>query len=146
MEELENNFKELIKNLIILSLPVKEQLDIMGYGCIGDEMAIDFGTYYSDRINEYIRNNIIDKEQKKYIDKIEDFFNERGGKDEYMGFWLDNEELSTNSDWDKIRDMAKECLKVLKKDHLALKASIENKSNNNDGLTVQVIQIELIDK
>lgn len=135
------NFDEFIKTLFILSEPAEKQLEIMSFG---DEMAIDFGLYYSDYANQYLENNLIDKNQKEWIDKIENFFCHRGGKDEYLDFWLDPNQLRTNSDWEQVRKMAKESLKVLNKSHLKLKVCIE--SENIDGLTVQILKRKLVDK
>lgn len=134
-ERVEFNFDELIKTILILSLPAKKQLEVMGFGNIGDEMAIDFGTYYNDCIDEFLEKNFINKNQKVYLDKINKFLDDRGGNDEYLDFWLDKEQLSIHPDWETIRKMAKNALKVLNKYHLGLKVSIENKyseSGNND--------------
>lgn len=47
-------FNELIKLLITLSLPSNKQKEIMGYGAVTDEMAIDFETYYTLSFQSYI--------------------------------------------------------------------------------------------
>lgn len=42
-------FEELLKTIILLSLPAEEQIHAMGGGHVGDEMAIEFFAFYEYR-------------------------------------------------------------------------------------------------
>lgn len=46
-ELLNYNYIELLKTIKTLSLPASEQKKIMGYGNVGEDMLIDFETYFT---------------------------------------------------------------------------------------------------
>jgi hypothetical protein len=136
-------FDELIKNLIVISFPANKQIEICGIGHPGDDIANDFDTYFNLSKFEYIKNNLLNDEQILELEKIDNFFNERSGKNN-DGFW-DN--LESNSDWQILRQMAANCLKILKKDNLTITFKIKNKytkSENGNKILIQNIKIKLI--
>lgn len=114
-QEGENNvfwkFGELIKLLIILSSDAVKQREIMGAGALADEMAEDFNSYFTLCRNEYILMNLLDIDQLSPLDKLDGFLDERSGENS-VDFW-DDSKLSSNPDWDIVRRIAKEVLKLL---------------------------------
>ncbi len=143
-KELNWYFTEFIKILITLSLPAKEQFEAYGDGSIGKEMAEDLKAYYTDFKDEFLENGQILEIHKIKIDKLEDFLNSKNEE-----FFNNPEELYTNADWKEIRKMAKECLKLLKLEHLGIQTTIVNEPSvdeNGEEVMFQIIQTQIIDK
>jgi len=64
-EVMQYHYEELIKTLIILSSPSEKQIEMMGHGCVGDEMLMEFEWHYRDQKADFfcdpneLRNNEI---------------------------------------------------------------------------------------
>ncbi|WDF56448.1 hypothetical protein [Mucilaginibacter sp. KACC 22063] len=108
-------FDGLLKNLNVLSLPADRQKAIMGYGCIADEMAEDFNTYFTLNRQEYLEKGLLDQQQCDQLDKLDSLLEKYSG-DGNTGFW-DDQQLDTNKDWQSVREIAKHILIVLRKDN-----------------------------
>ncbi|GGK86942.1 hypothetical protein ACD591_19790 [Rufibacter glacialis] len=122
-------FDELIKHLIVLSLPADYQKEYIGGGDTGDELALDFENYYILQKEQYLKYGLINHEQESQLDSIEAFFDERSGQ-EHLDFW---EGVKTHSDWIKVREWAKECLEALGKQDYGINVRYEYEKNYFDG-------------
>lgn len=121
-EQVQSLFDELVKHLIVLSLPAEYQREYIGLGHTGDELAIDFDNYYTSRKEQYLKEGFINHEQSDLLDKLDSFFEERSGG-HHEEFW---EDVDSHSDWQKVRMKAKECLAALGKQDYGLKVKYES--------------------
>lgn len=64
-------YEELIISLVVLSLPGERQCEITGIGWVGDEILIDFETYYTHVKKQYIEYSIFNSEEIKLFDNFE---------------------------------------------------------------------------
>jgi hypothetical protein len=128
-ELIQRLFDGLVKHLIVLSLPADYQREYMGLGHTGDELALEFENYYTLHKEQYINQGLINKEQKSQLDYLDNFFDERSGKD-HIEFW---EEVKSHSDWELVRDAAKECIAALDKQEYGIKVKYDYEKNYFDG-------------
>ncbi len=140
---LNRQFEELVITLIAMTLPVKLQKNYYGIGFAGDEMAIDFETYYTLNRSQFVESNLIDKAAAEALDEI----------DNLLDFWTDEKEESFwfeidqyQSDWDVLRNKANQTLKVLEKDHLTIDFQHEVQYNKYGEITSQFTKVELKEK
>jgi len=125
-------FNELIKQLIIMSLKGKSQIEYFGLLNAGDELALDFDNFYSLKKEEYIFHNLLDQQQIKKLDELNEFLDERsGGKN--ANFWNN---VETHEDWGKVRLLARECLRLLNKQGLGIKVKFNGEKTYFDNQEV----------
>lgn len=98
-------YEELIMSLITMSLPAKEQNDMIGIGCTGDEILQDFSNSYIDRKQFYLDNNVFDDKRIQILDEFDRFLSKYDGHDE--NFYWDIEQLKSNPLWEELRVQAK---------------------------------------
>jgi hypothetical protein len=122
-------FDGLLKHLIILSLPADYQKEYMGFGLTGDELALDFDTYYTLHKEQYLKEEFINQEQKIMLDALESFFEVRSGEHN-EDFW---EGVNSHSDWGTVRTMAKDCIDALGKQDYGIKVRYEYDKTYFDG-------------
>jgi hypothetical protein len=137
-------FSELIKNLIILSSDAQKQIELSGFGDVADEMAIDFGTYYTLSLQSYLNFNLITIEQKQELDELDKYLDDRSG-DKNPDFW-DDSKLDINPEWELIRLKAKKILKLMNKDDLAIKYVKTEKIDDSGKFVSQTMKTRLIYK
>jgi hypothetical protein len=111
-------FSELIKNLITLSSDAPKQIELIGYGAVADEMAIDFETYYSLSYQSYLDFKLLTIDQKIELDELDKYLEDRSG-DKNPDFWNDFK-IDLNPDWNWVRLKAKNILGLLKMDSLSV--------------------------
>ena len=117
-EMIQYHFEELIKTLITLASSADRQIEIMGYGFVGDDMLIDFETHY-EHSEFYLNHGLVSENQFKSINEFNDLLDiwlESQSDD----FTLDPYELHNNKVWEDIRLEAKKLLEILEMDHLDL--------------------------
>ncbi|MBC3541087.1 hypothetical protein ACFSC6_06670 [Rufibacter sediminis] len=122
-------FDELIKHLIVLSLPADYQKEYIGGGHTGDELALDFENCYVLQKEQYLSQGLINQEQLSLLDTLDDLFYERSGQ-EHLDFW---EGVKTHSDWIQVRELAKGCLTALGKQDYGINVRYEYEKNYFDG-------------
>ena len=110
------NFWEFVKNLITLSSPSAKQKEIIGFGAVADEMAIDFDNYYKLNSQEFSNKKLLSIDLINELDKIDQFFEIRSGE-KNPEFWNDSI-LDTSKDWESIRVMARNILKKMEFDNV----------------------------
>ncbi|MTH15693.1 hypothetical protein [Flavobacterium sp. LC2016-01] len=141
------NFCELIKTLITLSSNAEKQDEIVGYGAVCDEMAIDFESYFTLTVDLYRNFNLLTNLQLEKLEELDLFFDNRSG-DKSPDFW-DDFLLETNHEWELVRNMAKDILKLLEMEDLQLEIEREEKfeeTNKGRKLIMQCTKIRLIKK
>ncbi|MNP51860.1 hypothetical protein D3C76_1462100 [compost metagenome] len=106
------HFEELIKTIVTLSQTAEKQMYIMGFGHVGDEMVIDFEAHFSDHISIYLETGLITLEHFKYLNDYNDYL-DRKLEGQTAKFFIDRQELMTNSIWEEIRLESKKLLKLL---------------------------------
>lgn len=137
-------FSELIKNLITLSSDAPRQIELIGYGAVADEMAIDFDTYYTLSYQSYMDFNLLTIDQKIELDELDKYLEDRSG-DKNPDFW-DDFKLDLNPDWNWVRFKAKNILGLLKMDDLSIDFDRTEKFDNSGNLTMQTTKTRLIKK
>jgi hypothetical protein len=141
------HFDELIKTLITLSSSAQRQKEIMGFGAVADEMAMDFDSHYTSVKEQYLSRNILNSEHEKALDHLDEYLTNKSG-DKDPDFW-DDDLLDKNSDWNYVRENAMNILKLLHKDHLEIKIerTVENtRSEKGEPLIIERTFAKLIDK
>ena len=137
-------FGELIKNLVTLSSESPRQIELIGFGAVADEMAIDFDTYYILSYQSYLDYKLLTIDQKTELDELNKYLEDRSG-DRNPDFW-DDLKLDTNPDWDWVRYKAKDILKLLKMDDLSIDFDRTEKFDNSGNLMMQSTKTRLIKK
>ena len=143
-KELNWYFVEFLKALIALSLPVKEQIKAYGEGPIGKEMYADFKGNYTDFKDEFFTNGQILEVHKIEIDKLELFLNSK--KDD---FFNELQSLIDDQQWEEVRLLAKNCIKLMEMEHLGLETTIVEEPSvdeNGEEVIFQIIQTQIINK
>ena len=100
-------FRQLIITLITISSSAKKQREIIGYGCVTDEMALDFDNY-SSYTEIYIKMGLINQKQLVMLNDLNHFLEERSG-DKNPEFW-DDDNLEVHPDWEIAKNKAKAIL------------------------------------
>ena len=139
------NFWEFIKNLVTLSSDSKSQKEIIGFGAVADEMAIDFETYYTLQSKRYLEYDLLDSELISKLNKIDTFLENRSGE-KMPNFWNDDL-LDSHPDWKAIRKMSKEILRLMGFDDLKIQIerSIQkSKSSEGEPLVIEGTKTRLI--
>ncbi|WP_172256710.1 hypothetical protein [Saccharibacillus deserti] len=111
-EVMQYHYEELIKTLITLSSPSYKQIEIMGYGCIGDEMLMEFEWHYRDQKAGLHASNLFNGKALDCLNRYSEFLQE-SIKDQESNFFCDPNELSNNLMWEKIRTESKTLLSEL---------------------------------
>lgn len=121
-------FQELIKNIITLSSPAEKQIYIIGIGHTGDEMVIDFDTFYSGHKNHYLELGLLTLEQLRSLENFNEFLDEKC-VNKSGEFFMSRSELKLNKTWDEIRCEAKKLLILLNKDQMDIEVKRDVKGN-----------------
>jgi len=103
------HFEEFIKALITLSLPAEKQIHIIGIGHTGDEMVIDFDTFYREHIDYYIKEGLISTKQAVLSEAFDNFL-EAQCLNQPPEFFLDRKVLKESQVWEDIRIETKKLL------------------------------------
>lgn len=111
-------FAELIKNLVTLSSSAEQQLEMTGIGAVCDEMALDFETYFILSYQAYLQVGLLTLDQAEQLKKLERYFDDRSG-DKSPDFW-DESLLSTNPEWQIVREKARDVLEMLEMQDLEI--------------------------
>ena len=138
-------FSELIKNLVTLSSSAKQQAEIIGFGATCDEMAIDFDTYFTLEYQDYLDNGLLTILQVEKLRELDEYFEDRSG-DKSPDFW-DDLLLETSSEWQNVRQQAKNILEALNMQDLIIEFDrIEKYDTTNKGerLTMQTTRTRLV--
>lgn len=139
-------FEELLKTLIIFTLPAEKQIEANGYGCVGDDLTSDFDSYFCYIKNELLAKEYINQVQYSRLEAFDALLNKYIGA-EYYDFWCDTTRLATDEKWEEIRVNAQQVLVVLGKSHLGLRVNSSLLPSASDAShIVQVIKNELIEK
>ena len=117
-EDLKRNYTEFLKVLVVLSLSFEEQKKLYGSGNLGDELVIDFESYYVLKKESYVKAGFLKKEEVSIIDKLDEFIEWKTDEAD-NSFWLN----TRHSDWDKIRALAKDALVKLGLEKLEINTS-----------------------
>ncbi|MEO1628710.1 MAG: hypothetical protein AAFV25_26415, partial [Bacteroidota bacterium] len=142
-DNLPQQFDELIKTLIVMSLPLEKQREFYGLGVIADEMMLDFESHYTLNKDRFAQTEWINEAAKKQLDEI-DALTEAWSAEKEEDFWFDMEKHP--SDWDVLRQKASRALTLLEKDHLTVDIKRENRLDENGNIMVEHTIINLIEK
>ena len=123
-------FGELVKLLVTLSIDSNKQIEIMGYGCVTEEMADDFDTYFTLSFQIFLDNKLLNLEEVNCLQKLAVFFKTRSNEIS-SEFW-DDTKLDINSDWQFVRQQAKEILTTLKMDDLKIEFKRDETNTTSD--------------
>lgn len=107
-ELLKYYYEELIMSLITMSLPAEKQKEMVGYGCIGDEILEDFDNFYCMRRQLYIDCDVFSKRQLQILDEFNKYLEKYNGHDE--DFYWDIEELKNSPLWEELRTESKKII------------------------------------
>ncbi|MDG0876187.1 hypothetical protein L5D93_28755 [Paenibacillus thiaminolyticus] len=129
--------EELIMTLIIISSDAEKQIEIMGFGNVGDDMMIDFETYYSNYREVYIATSRFNQDEIVLLDEIDEYLSDftRNNSSE---LFIDQDELVNNPKWEMTRQKASELLGRLNMNHLSIRIK-KSIHINKDGQTVETI-------
>ena len=139
------DYWEFIKNLVTLSSDAHSQKEIIGFGAVADEMAMDFESYYTIPCEKYLEYGLLDSALVPKLNEIDTFLENRSGE-EMPDFW-DDDLLDTHPDWEIVRAMSKEVLKLMKLDNLKLKIERSTKTSQSlkgEPLVIEITKILLI--
>lgn len=134
-------FSELIKNLIILSSNAQKQIELIGYGDVADEMAIDFDNYYTLSFQSYLDFKLLTIEQKQELDELDKYLEDRSG-DKNPDFW-DDSKLGINPEWEWVRSKSNRILKLMDKDNLTIDYVKTEKFDDSGKLIMQTMKTRL---
>ena len=118
---LKYNFRQLIQNLITLASTAERQKEIIGVGWVCQEMAEDYDSYFVFQGNKgqnYLNLGLLTEEQVSELNHLETLF-VRLSKNPDDEFW-DDEQLSTNKNWEEVRNLARRILTLLKMENLEI--------------------------
>ncbi|SBW02793.1 hypothetical protein [uncultured Dysgonomonas sp.] len=104
-------FGELIKSLITIASDADRQRYVIGIGIVTDEMVLDFESYFTLSYNQYLDNQLLNKDAFDELMLLDDFFEKRSG-DKDPDFW-DDSLLDINNDWNIARKKAKRILEIM---------------------------------
>lgn len=104
---MENKLKTLLKALKLLAADAEIQINAYPpFVAFGDELVDDFDAAYNDYKDH------LNKEQTNKLNKLNKFIDSKSGTHN-KEFWLEKEPLYDHPDWQKIRELATECLAAL---------------------------------
>lgn len=141
--------EELTKSLIAFALGADRQLEFLGVGGNGDELALDWEAAYGSVCGNDMAMNRLSRAQREYLEALDRFLEARSGAQGGDDFWLDPASLSAHPDWQRIRELAHACLVTLGKDHLDLVVDHEIEEAygpQGEKLIVQRTQSRLVPK
>jgi hypothetical protein len=96
----------------MISSTADRQLEIIGgIGAVCDEMAIDFDMYFTESYGRYFQNGLLTADQIDLLKEL-DVFLEARSSNKSPEFW-DDVLLSTNPEWEIVRQKAKMILECL---------------------------------
>lgn len=138
------NYWEFIKNLVTLSSPADQQREIIGFGAVADEMAIDFESYYILNSQRYLDHELLTENQVTKLNFLDVFFDKRSG-DKMPEFW-DDEILDSHPDWATVRKISREILEQLGYGNLEIqieRTTEKSKSNSGESLIIESTKTRL---
>ncbi|MCE7992514.1 MAG: hypothetical protein HEP71_11055 [Roseivirga sp.] len=133
-ENLKWQFDELLKTLIIMSLPFELQRNAYDEGATADEMLEDFHSYYTLKKNRYREGKLIDERSILVLDKIERL-TDTWSQEKEQEFWFEMDQYE--NEWNVLREMAKGAMITLKKEHLNIEVKHDNELNEKGDIVVQ---------
>jgi len=104
-------YEELIISLVVLSLPGERQCEITGIGCVGDEILIDFESYYTHVKKQYIEYSIFNSEEIKLLDNFELYLKKFNNL--YEDFYWDRNQIINHPLWQELRVETRSLLSTL---------------------------------
>ncbi|MCB9349650.1 MAG: hypothetical protein H6573_19375 [Lewinellaceae bacterium] len=134
-------FEELQKMVVILSSPADAQIEAMGYGNVGEEMAIDFNMSYPDKKAELTEAGLITKAEVAALEELDASFPDSKVVDE--DFWFDQQRLYTDPYWEIIRNKAMAARTAMGLAEVRLKVVVDEGKPDENGLQMIRIQIRL---
>lgn len=139
-DNLKWQFEQLLKTLIAMKSAFHEQKTFYGFGATADEMLEDFNSYYTLNKIRFLERELIHNESKDLLDQIDNLMGTWiDEKDE--NFWLEMEKY--NTEWNELRDKAKQTLKIMNKDDLIAVVNHKNIFDKEGNILSQVTNVEL---
>jgi len=142
-DNLKWQFEELLKTLIAMKSPLKEQENFYGIGATADEILEDFNSYYTLNKNRFIERQFIDNDSKNLLDQI-DNLTDKWTKEKDEDFWFEMEKY--DSEWNELRQKAKLTLEMMNRDNLIAVVNQENEFDKNGNILSQKTNIKLKEK
>jgi len=139
-ENINWQFEELVKTLIIMTLPLVEQKEAYGIGILADEMLEDFYTFYTLNKTRLQQSKLIKKEAIMLLNEI-DSLTDKWSDEKEEAFFLDMEQY--DQEWDSLRELAGDALNQLGMKGAGIKVKHENEVNDKGQIIVQKTKIEL---
>ena len=114
-------FRELVKHLIVLSLPAHVQKEIYPGSGLGNFLHVELDTYYALQKERYREHGLLDEAQSEQLHALEHYLNMQWntGPDAFR------EEAPDHPGWEAVRQEAKNCLEALHKQAYGLKVKFE---------------------
>jgi len=104
-------YSELIITLVVFSLPGKRQCEITGFGCVGEEILIDFENYYTEKKEVYIENGLLNPRQIEQLDQFSVYLEQFNGRND--DFYWDHEVIANHPLWENLRTESAKLLEDL---------------------------------
>lgn len=134
---LDNIFENLQITVVILSLPAEEQIKAMFGGKVGDELLVDFETYYCENRERLTTAGRLTPREAEVLEELNAAFPTEGQDSLEVGFYADQQHLFTHPLWEVIRNKAKAA-----REEMGLQAArleIESNESEPDENGLQVI-------
>lgn len=143
MSDIKYRYEEMIKTLILLGMPAEKQIEYSGEMVpFGDDIVNDFDVYYTHSKNKFLEHDLLTNKQVEQLDNLDNFLEKKSGE-KFIDFWTDNSILKTHPDWQKIRELARDCLVILGKNDCGIKVDIENEIDSSE-ILVRKIKTKII--
>lgn len=139
LKKLKWQLDEVLKTLIAISMPPKEQHNLYGVGIASDDMIEDLKTYFTLKKARYLKLRLLDEYEVNEINKIVlrlDFMVDSMREDE----WYD---INSNYQWKELRDLSKQVLNKIGRDNLKLIVEHENEYDKNGNISIQRTKTQL---
>jgi hypothetical protein len=141
IETLSYFYEELIISLVVLSLSGERQCEITGVGCVGDEILIDFETYYSNVKKEYIEYNFFNLDEIKILDDFDTYLKKFDNLDD--DFYWDRDQIKNHPLWEELRVEAKSLINILF--DVSYDVIIERDTKSLDGKFIEYTRRKLVE-
>lgn len=133
-------YEELIMSIITMSLPAERQKEVIGVGCVGDEILEDFDNFYCMRREIYMDHDIFSEKQLQMLDEFNTYLDKFNGLNE--DFYWNIQELKNNPLWEELRIESEKILKNVFGEKYRIE--LQRKHTYVDGKTIEHTKRKLV--
>jgi len=127
-ESWESCFEQFVKLLFVLSATAEKQIQAMGYGNVGYEMAEDFSRFYPEDREGYLKYDLINKRQAEQLDLLAKEFEENDKIPDFYFFVNFPQNLYNHPNWERIREQSSRCIQSLNAEKWRLVSEVKNET------------------